>query len=88
MNEKSQNPSESASTEKPSAAAPLPASGAGTGSRLDRLFLQSELCSILRTSSSTMSDWRKKGLPSYFIGKKVWFDAEELFDWIKNNRKV
>jgi excisionase family DNA binding protein len=56
-------------------------------------FLMSEylnikdVCELFQVSEMTILRWRKSGMPSYKVGKKVMFDKQELEVWIKEKKQ-
>lgn len=46
-----------------------------------------DVCELFEVSEMTILRWRKNGMPSYKVGKKVMFDKQELDRWIKEKKQ-
>lgn len=47
-----------------------------------------ELAEVLGVTTDTVLNWRGKGLPSYRIGKRVWFNQYEVADFIQTQLRT
>jgi predicted DNA-binding transcriptional regulator AlpA len=52
----------------------------------DCLLNRKEIAKFLRVSLVTLTDWMKRGLPSYHQGGRVYFDKKEVLDYIKEKK--
>ena len=50
------------------------------------LLNRKEIAKFLRVSLPTLTDWIKRGLPSYKQGGRVYFDKTEVIKYIKENK--
>lgn len=56
--------------------------------RLEDFLSQKELGEVLGVNIDTIVKWRRQGLPSYRIGKRIWFDQYEVANFIKTRLRV
>lgn len=50
---------------------------------MEEHLTKSELAKLLKVSEVTIDRWRKAGLPSIKVNRKVLFDQEEVQKWLK-----
>lgn len=60
----------------------------GEERRLEDFLSQKELGEVLGVNIDTIVKWRGQGLPSYRIGKRIWFDQYEVANFIKTRLRV
>lgn len=51
---------------------------------MNQLIDVNELSKLLGVSTSTIKNYRKKGLPYYKNGRSVRYDYEEVKEWLRN----
>ncbi len=52
---------------------------------LSKLWTLQEVAEEMKKKPQTIYSWRQKGLPyKCKIGKTLYFDLEEVFDWVLN----
>ena len=47
-----------------------------------------DLAEVLGVTTDTVLDWRRRGLPFYRIGKRVWFEQHEVAGFIACHLKA
>ena len=47
-----------------------------------------DLAEVLGVTTDTVLDWRRRGLPFYRIGKRVWFEQHEVAEFIRSHLKA
>ncbi|MBL7166809.1 MAG: helix-turn-helix domain-containing protein [Dehalococcoidales bacterium] len=47
-----------------------------------------DLAEVLGVTTDTVLDWRRRGLPFYRVGKRVWFEQHEVVEFIKSHLKA
>lgn len=52
----------------------------------DKLLNRKEIAEFLRISLVTLNDWVSRGLPSHKQRGRVYFDKQEVKDYIKNHK--
>lgn len=50
------------------------------------LLNRKEIAKFLRVSLVTLTDWMKRGLPSHRQGGRIYFDKQEVLDYIKEKK--
>lgn len=45
---------------------------------------QKDLAAMLKVNVGRVIEWRKRGMPAYEIGSRVYFKPEEVTEWLKS----
>ena len=51
------------------------------------LIARKNLCEQLRVGVRTLQNWEKKGLKQYKVGKSVYYDLQEVEDFVKGKKE-
>lgn len=54
---------------------------------MDEYLTKSEIARLLKVSEVTIDRWRKEGLPSIKVKRKVLFNPDEVEKWLKEKSK-
>ena len=57
-------------------------------SRLEDFLPVKELREVLGVSTDTIARWQRRGLPSYRVGRRRWFDQFEVARFIKEKLQI
>jgi excisionase family DNA binding protein len=53
---------------------------------MEKLLTASQLAREIGVSRWTVSNWRRKGMPSYLIGTYYWYRRTEVDAWLKEQK--
>jgi len=55
---------------------------------MGQFLTSNQLCDWLMISRSTLTRWRKDGLPTMKVGRTIRFEKEEVKKWLREQSKL
>lgn len=54
---------------------------------MDEYLTKEEIAKLLKVSEPTVDRWRKEGMPSIKVSRKVLFDKSKVMEWLNQKSK-